>query len=403
MTAPARGADRRGVDRRGIVALLVACQSSQALIFGGIALFLPLIRADLGLSFTQAGTLAAATNLTYALMQIPSGYLADRFPPRRLFLIGLLGTNVLALLFAVLTSYEMLLLNQALAGVFRALVFAPGLLLISQRFPADRRATAMGLYVAGGFSSNILLSSLGPVLVGPLGWQLLFALFAGAGLLVLTLYRRADPGDGPPPPGAVRLADLRGLLRHPILWLTGVIQFARLAVAQGFTFWLPTWLVVDRGQSLAAAGLVAAFGAAVTAPANFLGGYVSDRLGRPLLIIGSSLAALAAGLTALTYVPGMAGVLMVVAVISVFVQVYFGPLFAVPLQVLGAQRAGLISGFGNFCANLGSFVFVYALGAVKDTTGSFRLGFLSLAALCVLALAATWAAQRSRAGRPVSG
>ncbi|MEV6303312.1 MFS transporter [Actinoplanes sp. NPDC051861] len=379
--------------RRLIITLLVVCQSTQGLIYGGIALFLPLIRADLGLSFTQAGTLAAVTNLVYALMQIPSGYLADRFTPRRVFLIGLLGTNLLAALFTVLSSYQALLLNQALSGFFRALVFAPGLLLMTQQFPSDRRATAMGLYVVGGFSSNVLLSSIGPLLVGPLGWQLLFVLFAASGLLAVGLYWRAGAGSGTAAPGAVRIGDLPALLRHRIMWLMGVVQFSRLAVAQGFTFWLPTYLVVDRGQSLTTAGLVAAVGSAVTAPANYLGGYVSDRIGRPLLVIGGSLAALTAGLTALTYVPGLAGVLLVVAVISVFVQVYFGPLFAVPLQVLGSERAGLISGFGNFCANLGSFAFVYALGATKDATGSFRIGFLSLAALCVVALFATWLAR----------
>lgn len=379
--------------RRSIITLVVVCQSTQGLIFGGLALFLPLIRSDLGLSFTQAGTLAAVTNLVYALMQVPSGYLADRFTPRRLFLVGLLGTNLLAAMFTVLTSYEMLLLNQALSGFFRALVFAPGLLLMTQQFPSGRRATAMGLYVAGGFSSNILLSSLGPLLVRPLGWQLLFVLFAAGGLLACALYSWVGAGDSPPANGSVRIRDLPALLRHPIMWLTGVIQFARLAVAQGFTFWLPTYLVVDRGQSLATAGLVAALGSAVTAPANFLGGYVSDRIGRPLLIIGGSLAGLTAGLALLTYVSGMVGVLAVVALVSVFVQVYFGPLFAVPLEVLGAERAGLISGFGNFCANLGSFAFVYALGAVKDATGSFRVGFLSLAALCLVALAATWMAR----------
>ncbi|AEV83002.1 putative transporter [Actinoplanes sp. SE50] len=382
--------------RRAIVSLLVVCQSTQALIFGGIALFLPLIRTDLGLSFGQAGTLAAASSLTYALMQVPSGLLADRFSPRVLFLTGLLGTNLLAAAFAVLTSYDMLLLNQAFSGFFRALVFAPGLLLISREFPDDRRATAMGLYVAGGFSSNILLSSTGPLLVGPLGWRLLFVLFAGAGLLALLLYRRAA-GPAEPRPATdhpARIGDLPGLLRHRIVWLTAVIQFARLAVAQGFTFWLPTWLVVDRGQSLAAAGLVAAVGAALTAPSNYLGGYVSDRIGRPLLVISGSLAVLAVGLTLLTYVPGLPAVLAVVGVISVVVQVYFGPLFALPIAVLGPERAGLLSGFGNFCANLGSFAFVYALGAVKDATGSFRAGFLSLAALCVLALVAAAVARR---------
>ncbi|WP_433833538.1 MFS transporter [Actinoplanes sp. CA-015351] len=383
--------------RKAIIGLLVVCQSTQGLIFGGLALFLPLIRSDLGLTFTQAGTLAAATNLTYALMQIPSGFLADRFSPRRLFLVGLLGTNVLAALFTVVTSYEMLLINQGLTGFFRALVFAPGMLLMTRQFPADRRATAMGLYVVGGFSSNILLSSLGPLLVEPLGWRVLFVMFAGGGLLALVLYWRTSEPDTPLRGPVARIRDLPVLLRHRIMWLTGVIQFARLAVAQGFTFWLPTYLVADRGQSLMTAGLVAAAGSAATAPANYLGGWVSDRIGRPLVVIGVSLSVLATGLTLLTYVPSMIGVLAVVALISVFVQIYFGPLFAVPVDVLGVERAGLISGFGNFCANLGSFAFVYALGAVKDATGSFQAGFLTLAGLCVVALMATGLAARRRA------
>lgn len=158
---------------RGLtIATLVVCQSTQSLVIGGVALFLPLIRADLGISYTQAGTLAAAS-LTYAAMQLPSGYLADRFTPRRLFLIGLLGTNTLALSFALLSDFHLMLVNQALSGAFRALVFAPGLLLIRAEFPATGRATAMGLFVAGGFSSNILLSSTGPLLVGSLGWRAL--------------------------------------------------------------------------------------------------------------------------------------------------------------------------------------------------------------------------------------
>ncbi|GLY00368.1 MULTISPECIES: MFS transporter [Actinoplanes] len=377
------------MNRRFVIALLVICQSTQGLLLGGIALFLPLIRADLGLTFAQAGMLAASGNLAYALMQIPSGYLADRFTPRRIFLIGLLGTNLLAAQFTVLDSFTLLLVNQAVAGVFRALIFAPGMLLMTHQFPTDRRATAMGLYVVGGFSSNVLLSSVGPFLVEPLGWRFLFVAFAAAGLLALALYRRTSGAD-PRSPGQQRITELPGLLRHPVMWLTGLIQFARLAVVQGFTFWLPTYLVVDRGQTLATAGMVTALGAAVTAPANFLGGYLSDRLGRPLLIIGTALTALAAGLAMLTWAPGMPAVLAVVALISIFVQIYFGPLFALPIDVLGTRSAGLISGFGNFCANLGSFAFVYALGAVKDATGSFRAGFVSLAVLCLVALVATW-------------
>ena len=43
--------------------VLMACQSSQSLVLGGVALFLPLIRHQLHLSFAQAGTLDAASTL----------------------------------------------------------------------------------------------------------------------------------------------------------------------------------------------------------------------------------------------------------------------------------------------------------------------------------------------------
>lgn len=376
--------------RRGTVALLVVCQSCQSLVVGGIALFLPLIRAELAISFAQAGALAAAASFSYALMQLPSGYLADRFTPRRLFLIGLLGTNVLAFLFATLSTYPLLLVVQGLSGVFRALVFAPGMLLISDQFPANRRATALGLFVAGGFSSTVVLNLLGPVLVEPLGWRALFAIFAAAGLVLAALYRRA--GDQRPrrPAGTrVRPADLTALLRERIVLVTGLIQFVRLAVAQGCTFWLPTYLVADHDYSLAAAGLVAAVGAALTAPANFLGGYLSDRLGRPDTVIRVSLGVLFVTVSLLAVVSGRVALLVVIGVGSLFVQVYFGPLFAVPVARLGTRAAGVLSGFGNLCANLGGFACAYGLGAIRDATGSFRAGYLTLAALCLLALVAT--------------
>ena len=263
----------------------------------------PLIRDDLGLSFAQAGTLSAVSMLVYAAMQIPAGLMADRLDPRRLFVLGLLGTNLAAMLFAVIGDYHVLLLVQAASGVFRALIFTPGLMLIRAQFPGDRQATAMGLFVAAGFSSNILLNLLGPLLVDPLGWQLLFVLLGASGLVTAVAYHRLGAGlppraDGDRPPGFIRL------LGHPVLLLTGVIQFARLALVFGFSYWLPTF-IVERGESLRTAGLIVALGAALTAPANLVGGWLSDRLRRPLLIIGTSLAVLAGTLAVLPTLSGL--------------------------------------------------------------------------------------------------
>ena len=373
----------------------------QALVFGGVALFLPLIREDLGLSFTEAGALSALSILVYAFMQIPAGYLADRFGARRLFLIGLLGTNLLTIMFATLHSFELLLANQALSGVFRALVFAPGLLLISACFPPERRATAIGLYVAGGFSGNVLLNLLGPIAVEPLGWRVLFALAAGLGLLVLVLYWRFGPGAPPTPRGAhATVSEVLGLFRRAAMWAIAAIQFVRLGVALGIAFWLPSFIVEDKGLSLRTAGIVVGIGAALTAPSNFLGGYIADRLRNPLLIIGVSQAMLALTLVLLVQVDSVPLLLLVVCVNSLFVQLYFGPLFAVPIDMLGSRMAGLSSGFGNFFANIGGFTFVYAIGAMKDATGSFATGFYTLAVLAGVGVLCTLTLSAQRRQRP---
>lgn len=376
----------------------MVCQSTQALAFGGIALFLPLIRHDIGLTFTQAGTLAGAASLVYAFMQVPSGFLADRFGPRRLFLTGLVGANALSFTLSLLHAYPLLLLNQALSGFFRSLVFAPGMLLMTGHFRPDRRATALGVYIAGGFSSNIVLNSLGPVLVGHFGWRALFAAFSALGLLAVLCYGLLPDRIESPAPGdraaptlqpPVRLSELPRLLRHRVMWLTGVIQFVRLSVVIGLGFWLPTYLITDKGFSLRSAGLVVALGAAFTAPSNFLGGLLSDRTGRPLLVIGSSVAVLGGTLVLLVPAHARAVVVLLVAVNAVFLQTYFGPLFAVPLRTFGSRTAGVTSGFGNFCANLGGLTSGYTLGAVRDATGSFGAGLYAMAAMCVLALICT--------------
>jgi nitrate/nitrite transporter NarK len=189
------------------------------------------------------------------------------------------------------------------------------------------------------------------------------------------------------------------------MWVCAGIQFIRFAVTTSFNFWLPSLLVSDRGLSLEAAGLITAMGALLTAAANPLGGYVSDRLRNPPLVIGASLAVLACTSGLLVVVGTIPLLVLVIAVNAVFLQFYFGPLFAVPLEVLGSRVAGMSAGFSNMFANLGALVFAYALGVVKDTSGAFKWGFVATGGVCVagVALTAVLARMRTRAvttGRP---
>jgi nitrate/nitrite transporter NarK len=257
-------------------------------------------------------------------------------------------------------------------------------------FRKDQRATALGLFVAGGISSNVLLNLAGPFLVGTLGWRGLLLVFGVAGLLVTValffLGNEAHPDPNVEPP---RFRDVPMLLRHPIVLLTGVIQFCRLAIVSGLTFWLPSVLIDDNGYSLAVAGIVVAISAFVIAPSNIMGGIISDRIRRPLLIMGVSFVAITITTTLLTATTNLPLVILIVIVNSIFVQLYFGPLFALPLPFFKPSNAGLLSGMGNLFANIGGLVSTLVLGVIKDATGSFDAAILCLSGVAVLGLIAT--------------
>jgi sugar phosphate permease len=186
------------------------------------------------------------------------------------------------------------------------------------------------------------------------------------------------------------------------MWVCGGLQFVRFAVVTAYIFWLPSLLVVDRGFPVQTAGLIVAMSAAFTAPSNTLGGYVSDRLRNPPLIIGGALTVLACTATLLVTVESIPLLLLVIAVNSVFLQFYFGPLFLVPMEVLGARTAGTVIGVSNLFANIGGFLTALALGMVKDRSGSFTWGFIGISAVCLagVALAVVLARMRRRALAP---
>ncbi len=384
-------------ERITTVSLTVLCQSFQALSMGGIALLLPIIRKDLGLSFTQGGSLAAATTLVYALMQIPAGYLSDRFSPKRLFCIGIFGSTILALTFGLATSYHQALVNQTLSGFFRALLFTPGMALLTGWFPPNRRATATGLYLIGGASGSVIFNLVGPLLVAGFGWRFSFVSIASVGIVAILFLMRFGKD---PPTLAERqkgniLEPLR-LFRHKIMWVCGGIQFVRFGVVQGITYWLPSLLVNEKGLSLQLAGFIVAIQVILLSPSNILGGYISDRLRNPILVIGTSLAVL--GITTGLMVTARSMIFLVVLIFinAVFLQMYFGPLFSVAVEILGVRKAGISVGFSNCFANIGAFSATFLLGALKDTTGAFKPGFLTICGACFVGLGLTFVLARMR-------
>ncbi len=385
--------DRKGVERDRIttVSLTVLCQSFQALSLGGIALLLPIIRKDLGLSFTQGGSLAAVTTLAYALMQIPAGYLSDRFSPKRLFGIGILGSTILALTFGLVTNYWQALANQTLSGFFRSLLFTPGLALLTGWFPPDRRATATGLYLIGGYSGSVIFSLVGPLLVAAFDWRISFISVASVGIIAILFLLRF--GKDPPQTGERQkgnMLEVFKLFRDKMMWVCGGIQYIRYGVVQGITYWLPSLLIHEKGLSLQFVGFIIAIQVLFMAPSNILGGYISDRLKNPTLVIGVSLSVLGVTTGLLITAHNIILLVALIFINAIFLQMYFGPLFSIPVEILGVPKAGISTGFSNFFANIGGLSVTFLLGALKDATGAFKPGFFAICGACFLGLALTF-------------
>ena len=384
-------------DRILTVSLTVLCQSFQGLSLGAIALLLPIIRKDLGLSFTQAGSLMAATSLVYALMQIPAGYLSDRFNPKRLFTIGLLGSTILALTFGLVTNYPQALANQIISGFFRALLFTPGLAILTGWLPPNRRATAIGLFWIGGGTGSVLFNLVGPMLVARFGWRFAFISVASLGIIVTLLLLRF--GKNPPvtiEPQKGNMFDALHLFRYKIMWVCGGLQYVRLGVMLSITYWLPTLLIQEKGLSLQLVGFIIALQAVVMSPSNILGGYISDRLKNPILVIAVSFGVLCITTGLMVTVNNIFFLVAIILINGIFLQMHFGPLFSVPIELLGVQKAGISIGFSNFFANLGGLSSTFLLGALKDATGAFKPGFFTISGACFLGVALTLLLARMR-------
>jgi len=120
-----------------------------------------------------------------------------------------------------------------------------------------------------------------------------------------------------------------------------------------------------------------------------VGGYLSDRFNSPIGVIRISLLAIAVTTVLLVKADNIAMILILNVINAAFIQCYFGPLFAIPVEKYGSYMTGTLTGFANFFANLGGFSFTYLLGIVKDRTGYFESGFYTIAAACLVSLAFT--------------
>jgi nitrate/nitrite transporter NarK len=247
------------------------------------------------------------------------------------------------------------------------------------------------LYLIGGYSGSVIFNLVGPLLVAKFDWRFSFISIASVGIIAILFLIRF--GKDSPPTGERQKGNMfeaLHLFRYKVMWVCGGIQYIRFGVVQGITYWLPSLLMNEKGLSLQSAGLIIAIQVVLMSPSNIVGGYISDRLKNPILVIGVSLSVLGITTGLLITANNMILIVALIFVNAIFLQMYFGPLFSIPVEILGVPKAGISIGFSNLFANIGGFSAVYLLGALKDRFGAFKPGFFAICGACFLGLALTF-------------
>ncbi|RLB29448.1 MAG: MFS transporter, partial [Deltaproteobacteria bacterium] len=113
------------------------------------AAVLPVLQREWGMPAATAGSISSGFQMGYALSLLFFSILADRVGAKRVFLLSNLFTVVVSLLFAAFArGYYSGLVLYTLIGVSIGGVYAPGIMMIAERYPSKGRGMAVGVFIA---------------------------------------------------------------------------------------------------------------------------------------------------------------------------------------------------------------------------------------------------------------
>jgi ACS family D-galactonate transporter-like MFS transporter len=383
-----------------------------------LSVAMPFIADEFEIGPAIQGIMLSAFFWTYALFQIPSGWLLDRFGPRVIYPVAVGWWSIWTALTAAATGVTSVILFRLGLGIGEAPVQPANIKVVSRWFPRRERAFASSLFDMGQQIGTALAVPAVTALALLGGWRLAFVVIGLAGLLWivgwLAVYR--DP-EQHPRVSAAELAHIRSdqaeleeaperssvpwrtLLRDNQVWalMTGYV-FRSLAGAF-FLTWYPSYLLDDRGFTEAEFGMVGMIPALIAIGSTVLGGVVSDRmlasgmspnLARKIPIIAGL------GLSAcIGFSPFIESnlVLMIVLTVSSAAHSFAGAaILSLPAEVAATpETVGTIAGFQNFGSQLGNLTSPIAIGLLLAGSGGSYVGPLVGAAASCLVSAAVYA------------
>ncbi|MBI4267320.1 MAG: MFS transporter [Chloroflexi bacterium] len=267
-----------------VIGLLVLTQEVSILLVGGLGMFLPAMRKDLGFGAAEAGLLGSLNQLA-TLLIIPSTLLFIRLKPKWVYTAALLLATTAGFFIGKAPTFPFLAVFLFIKGLALMVRQIPETLLRLQWIPKKEFATVMGLTMGltnMGQSTGIMIVPFLLILFG--GWRSLFSVYALV-LFITTIiwvvFAReritSTYRDGMASHEA--RSSLKSVLKRKEFMLLGLALFGGSLSYSCATLFLPTYLLEERGLPLTYIGLITGLLPVGGICANFTMGFISDKIG----------------------------------------------------------------------------------------------------------------------------
>jgi sugar phosphate permease len=381
----------------------------------------------MGADSKQLGKILGAFFFTYALFQIPAGWASDRFGGRVMLTCYILAWSILTGLTGLVTSVGGLLVIRLLCGVAQAGAYPTSAAIVRRWFGLQHRGVASGLISMGGRIGGATAGILTFALITSTGsWRASLIILGIVGGLVAMIYWRVVR-DLPPQPvestlrvGTILDSNTRStkLTEMPALLLTfccsrslSLAAFVQFSVNIGWAFlatWLPTYLTkvksVDPKTSATMVMIILACGI----PAQFFGGYLSDKSVKRLGLRWGRVfpVACATAIAAIAYWSCMFldhvwAIVICCGVVSAMTDIA-NPSFWAFTQDVGGKNTATILGWCNMWGNFGATLIAVCAPYLMELGQKHQYGMAPVFLVCGAAyLACTIAALGMNATKPI--
>ncbi|MCK9685347.1 MFS transporter [Scleromatobacter humisilvae] len=362
------------------------------------------------LTNVQRGWLNAAFFWSYGVLQMPMGWLVDRYGVKWPYAICFLLWCLLAAATAAVTTVSALILMRLLIGAAESVVIPATYRYLADHFPEHRKGTALGIFSIGGKMGPALGAPIAAWMIVSSSWQWMFLATGLVGLVWLLPWLLMLRNDHPTKPQlaararAASSVPLSSLLASPVVWGGLINNFCYAYFNFYCMTWMPAYLVEQRGLSLQKSGLYTFFSFAGIAVVAVLAGWAADRLiarGRDAVLVRKTF--IVAGFAGATTVLlgahasslGMALFWNVVS-LTLLGLVTANNLALCKLTLIPKPAVGLNTGLQQVATSLAGGVSASLSGWLLHVGGSYELPMLAIFVFLVSGAVSTIVLMRRR-------